>query len=93
MKRKREKTFLERTAEMFDLPGEVTAGQSFIAVTGNGRVYIDGHRGILEYGEERISVRCGKMIASVEGLKLKLCAMSERELLVTGKLHSITFRE
>ena len=93
MKRQREKSFLERTAELFDLPGEIVAGQSRISITGSGRVHVDCHRGILEYGESRISLRCGKGVAVIEGENLRLRAMSERELLICGRLTGISFRE
>lgn len=92
MKWRRQKSFSERTAELFDLPGEVVAGQSRITITGTGSVYIDRHRGVLEYGEERICVRCGRCVAVIDGKNLRLDAMSSRELLVTGVIGGITFR-
>ena len=92
MKRQRQKTFSERMAELFDLPGEVVAGQSHITLIGTGRVCIDRHRGILEYGEERICVRCGRHVVVIDGENLKLDAMSSRELLVTGVIGAVSFK-
>jgi len=93
MKGQRDKGFRERMAELFDLPGEVVAGLSSITLTGDSRVYIDRHNGILEYGDRRILLRCGKRITVVEGSGLEILAMSARELIITGKISGVSFGE
>ena len=92
-KRKRESrvSVLERAAEMFDLPGEVVAGVTRLTVTGGSRVYVENHRGILDYGLECISISGGKCIIKLRGRGLCLKSMSESELLVTGTILGIDY--
>ncbi len=93
MKKQREKTFLERTAETFDLPGEVAAGQSRVTVTGERSALVEGHRGILEYGDDCIAVRLKKRILTIRGSGIELAAMSQQDLLVTGCICELAFED
>ena len=45
---------LERTAEVFDLPGDVVAGLPRIELTGSRELRMENHKGILSYGGEEI---------------------------------------
>ncbi|MDR0838124.1 MAG: YabP/YqfC family sporulation protein [Oscillospiraceae bacterium] len=80
-----------RFAERFDIPDDAFSGVSRLTLTGERRLHIERHRGILEYGRELISVNCGKKILSVYGAKLDLVSMSAEELLITGEIQRIEF--
>ena len=88
-KNDKEYSFWEKTVDKLDLPGQVVAGLPYVTLTGNHRLYIENHKGILEYGEEAININCGKMIIKIKGQKLELRAMSENELVITGNIASI----
>lgn len=90
-KRKKGDFFLEKAADIFDLPGEIVAGMSRITVTGGSRVFIENHKGILEYGRERIEINGGRVIITVGGEGLDIRSMSDSELLVTGRILSLSF--
>ena len=81
----------EKTADKFDLPGEVVANMPYISVTGCRHVYIENHRGILEYGTEEIIVNGGRVIIKLRGSGLQLRAMNEDELLITGTVSEMNF--
>ncbi|MDR0905933.1 MAG: YabP/YqfC family sporulation protein [Oscillospiraceae bacterium] len=85
------KSALARAAERFDIPGEAL-GQTRITITGERRLFIEKHRGILEYGRELISVNCGRKILAVYGTKLDLVSMTSEELLITGEITRIEFQ-
>ena len=86
------KSFLLRTAETLDLPGEVLAGQFVLTLTGNGRLALEGHGGILEYGSDLTAVRCGRLIAEIRGERLTVAAVSETALVLTGTVWEVSFR-
>lgn len=90
-KREKKENIFERAADIFDLPGEIVAGMSRITITGCRRVFIENHRGILEYGREEIDVNGGRVIIKIKGKELELRSMSDSELLVTGLLTDISF--
>jgi len=79
-----------RTAERLEIPHEVFGGTR-ITITGERRLLIEKHRGILEYGRELITVNCGRRIVEVYGSQLDLVTMTAEALLITGELSRIEF--
>ena len=88
-RKQRREGFLERTAEVFDLPGDVVAGLPRVEPTGSRELRMENHRGILAYGSEEIHISGGKLIVKVRGTGLELKAMNARELLITGTIFSV----
>lgn len=86
-----EKNLAARIGERLDIPAEARLAGPRITISGDDRVLIEGHRGLLEYSDERIAAarRSGRVI--VKGEALRLTAMTERELLVTGRLWAVEF--
>ena len=85
-KRRKKEGILEKTAQVFDLPGDVVAGLPRIELTGNRELRMENHKGILAYGNEEIHVSGGKLIVKVRGTDLELKAMNASELLITGNI-------
>lgn len=87
MERNRKKEgLLERTAEVFDLPGDVVAGLPRVEITGNRELRMENHRGILAYGSQEIHISGGKLILKVRGEDLELKSMNAGELLIGGTI-------
>ncbi len=82
--------FLERTAEMFDLPADALAGLPKLELVGDGELRVENHKGILAYGREEIHVSGGVYLIKITGRELELRAMTGIELLITGKITQIT---
>ena len=80
--------FLERTAEVFDLPADALAGLP--KLVGSGELRVENHKGILAYGREEIHVSGGIYLIKIAGQDLELRAMTGIELLITGKISQIT---
>lgn len=83
--RKRE-GLLEKTAEVFDLPGDLVAGLPRVELTGSRELRMENHKGILAYGDEEIHISGGKLVVKVRGAGLELKSMNARELLITGDI-------
>ena len=81
--------FLERTAEMFDLPADGIAGVPRLELVGDGELRVENHKGILAYGREEIHVSGGIYLIKISGQDLELRAMTGIELLITGKIAQI----
>ena len=89
-RREKKESLLERTAEVFDLPGDLVAGLLRVEITGSHEVRMENHKGILAYGSEEIHVSGGKLIIKIRGSNLELRAMNAGELLITGEIRQIT---
>ena len=87
-KRKR-KGILEKTAEVFDLPGDLVAGLPRVELVGNRELRMENHRGILAYGTEEIHISGGKLILKIRGEDLELRSMNAGELLITGLIRGV----
>ena len=59
--RRKKEGLLERTAQVFDIPGEV-AGLPRVELTGRHEARMSNLRGILAYGREEIIVRGGPLL-------------------------------
>lgn len=88
-KKPRRARFLEKTAELFDLPADALAGLPRLDLTGDGELRIENHKGILAYGSEEIHVSAGSFLVKISGQGLELRAMTGLELLITGKIEHI----
>ena len=89
MERKGKKEgLLERTAQVFDLPGEVV-GLPRVELVGRGELRMENHRGILAYGEEEIVISGGGLVYRLRGTGLELKAMTAGELRVTGSITAL----
>ena len=85
----RRHSFLERTAELFDLPADAVAGVPRLELVGDGELRVENHKGILAYGREEIHVSGGVFLVKITGQDLELRAMTGIELLITGKISQI----
>ena len=80
---------LEKTAEVFDLPGDVVAGLPRIELTGSRELRMENHKGILSYGDEEIHISGGKLVVKVRGSGLELRSMNASQLLITGVITAV----
>ena len=88
-KKGRKEGLLERTAEVFDLPGDVVAGLPRVELLGDRQLRMENHKGILAYGTEEIHISGGKLIVKGRGAGLSLRAMNASELLITGEIAGV----
>ena len=83
---KRQFRLMERVGKMeepiFSLP--------LIELWGDGRVLIERHGGVIDYGTEKITVRVNYGSVSVEGVELTLCKLCAQQLVITGTIASIS---
>ncbi len=88
-RRAKRESLLEKTAEIFDLPGDLVAGLPRVELTGSRELRMENHKGILAYGTDEIHVSGGKLIIKIRGSNLELRAMNASELLITGEIAGI----
>ncbi len=87
---KQKKSFLERLVEGADLPGESIPRQPLLELCGDKRILIENHGGIIEYGQDKIQVRVRYGAICVCGSGLHLCRMCDQQLVIVGKIDSVT---
>ena len=93
MREKNRKRVLERVSEALELPGELMANMPKLTMTGNRRLHIEGHKGILQHDSDMISVNGVVMLLKVHGDALEIVSMSAEELLIAGRINSFEFED
>ena len=78
-------------AENFTLSGAVMPGAAKVTVTAAKRLMVEGHHGILEYGNEHIAVSALPGKIHIYGTALSLSAMSSDTLILTGNISSVEY--
>jgi sporulation protein YqfC len=82
--------WIERLAETTDLQGEAFPGQPLIELYGDRRVLIEHHDGVTEYGREKIQVKVRYGYVCVCGNCLELARMTADQLVITGRIDSVS---
>ncbi len=82
--------WIERLAEQADLQGEAIPGQPLLELYGDRRVLIEHHKGVTEYGRERILIRVKFGSLCVCGQCLELASMTAEQLVITGTIDSVS---
>lgn len=86
---KRAGNWMEKWMLGADLPEENPEKLPLIEICGDRRVLIEHHDGVTEYGPEKICVQARKGQITVIGQGMKLCRMSERQLIISGKIRGV----
>ena len=66
-------------------------GGSHIELLGNREAVVEGCQGILEYGDDVVRVRAGRLIVRFTGRNLKIRCMTADSLVVEGFLRGMEF--
>ncbi len=86
---KKKQSLMQHLLDNVDLPEESLPRQTVVELLGDGRVLIEQHRGVLEYGPERIGVRVSFGSVCVTGSNLRLGLMTCQKLVILGKIRGI----
>lgn len=82
--------WLDRLNESLDLPGENPPGQPIVELAGDRRVLIERHMGVVAYGADQICVKVPYGMVRIEGCGLELGRMTKEQLVISGRIDSVT---
>jgi sporulation protein YqfC len=83
--------FIKKAIDLLDLPGELIPGLPAIEITGLSRIKIENHKGLMEYGTEKVEINGGKAVIRITGNGLKIRAMNAEVLSITGDIFQMEF--
>ena len=86
---RKDKSFLQQLLDQSDLAEENIPGKPIVELLGDCRILVENHRGITEYGLERICIKVCYGIVQVTGCNLRLRQVTNRKLLITGKIQGL----
>lgn len=79
----------KKIADIFDLPPDIVLDLPRITLIGRIQLYIENHKGITQYEEDkiRISVNGGEIVIDGEGLKLR--TVYNDDIYIEGVINSL----
>ncbi len=86
---RRKGNILEKVALAVDLPGETVPSYPLVEIAGDGRVLIENHRGVVQYGETEICLRVNYGYVRVRGCDLRLIRMTRHQIIICGRIDGV----
>lgn len=81
----------ERFSTSLELPKEVLSETPVIKIIGNNEIYIENHKGILEYGTSRIRINTVLGILVIEGYNFEISEINQEDIKIMGYTQVIEF--
>lgn len=78
-------------SEILELPKDIILDLPKITLIGNLQLYIENHKGIIEYGSLRIRVNTNAGILRIIGKNMTIKSIVTEEVVIVGEIHSIEF--
>lgn len=79
----------KRIAEVLELQHDVALNLPVMHITGGERLLMENHKGLLEYGHNKIRIASTAGTVEIEGEGLTIKAVGRDDVLITGSIKSI----
>lgn len=75
-----------------NLPGERLPGIPLIEISGECRVLVENHQGVIGYGMDEIEIKVTYGIVRIIGSNLQLACMTKHQLVIIGRIDSVALQ-
>ncbi|NLC63445.1 MAG: sporulation protein YqfC [Thermoanaerobacterales bacterium] len=82
-----------RMSDMLDLPRDIVLNLPRIVITGRLAVFIENHKGIVEYSPEVVRINTAIGVIAVKGQRLFIKSILSDEITVEGEIQTIQFED
>ncbi len=86
-----EKTIKEKVADLFALPKNAGGISTVINITDMREVIVDGYSGIIDYGENIITLSTPKYIIKIDGADLEMKEVTAEYIMIKGHIKSVEY--
>ncbi|MTI70884.1 MAG: sporulation protein YqfC [Firmicutes bacterium] len=80
-------------SDILELPKDIMLDLPRITMIGNLQLYIENHKGIIEYNKQRIRINTKDGIIRIIGKNLVIKTIVTEEILITGEIDQVEFSE
>ncbi len=78
-------------ADILELPRDIVLDLPKVTLVGDLQLYIENHRGIIEYSTDRIRINTKAGTMTVTGVGLIIKGITIEEIMIMGKVHRVEF--
>lgn len=90
---KRRDRFNHFVADLLEIPKDLVLNLPKVTIIGGREIYLENHRGIMEYDENRIRINLARGYLEIVGKNLEIKAILPGEMSILGMVSSINFVE
>ncbi|QEK12359.1 sporulation protein YqfC [Crassaminicella thermophila] len=87
----RTKEIKESVAELLELPKDIMLDLPRITLLGNLQLYIENHKGIIEYSKLKIRVNTKSGVIRITGKDLSIKTIITEEIIICGNIENVEF--
>ena len=80
---------LGKVTQKMGVPDEVSVGTSRVILTGNYRLILENHKGLIEYSTETVRIKTLDGTVRIEGSELLLDVMDSSTVAISGSIYCI----
>lgn len=88
-----QRKFKKQFSDFFEIPSDVMLDLPKIVLVGHLQVFIENHRGIVEYTSEKVRIMVGDGEVGIVGQNLMLRNIKTDEICVEGQIKGLTLLE
>ncbi|MEW9124819.1 MAG: sporulation protein YqfC [Thermotaleaceae bacterium] len=85
------KEIKESLSELLELPKDIILDLPRITLLGDMQMYVENHKGIVEYSQIRIRVKVKNGILRITGKELSIKSIVTDEIIICGSIESVEF--
>jgi len=90
---KRKDAIRQAMAEFLDIPRDLVLDLPKVTLIGRNELYIENHRGVIEYNLSRLRVNLSRGYLEIEGNELEIKALMADEMKITGEVLTIRYMD
>lgn len=90
MENKRE-IFSKAMADFLEIPADIVLDLPKLTITGRSELYMENHKGIIEYSTSRMRVNLSRGYLEINGENLEIQALMPDEMKVIGEISSVRY--
>lgn len=78
-------------SDILELPKDIVLDLPKIVMVGNMQMYIENHKGIIEYGKQRIRINTNNGILRITGKNMIIRTIVSEEIAIIGEIEIVEF--
>ncbi|SHG85888.1 sporulation protein YqfC [Thermosyntropha lipolytica DSM 11003] len=79
--------------DFFAIPKDLVLDLPKITIVGRDELYLENHRGIIEYSPHRIRINLIRGFLEIEGRDMVIKALLAEEMSITGEIYLVRFMD
>ena len=88
---KRRELISKTMAEFLEIPKDLVLDIPKITLIGRNELYLENHRGIIEYSSQRLRINLSRGFMEIQGENLEIKALLPDEIKIWGDINSFKF--